>query len=1040
MTKKVLNLLLVLGVLCTYGMQAQTTVKGVVVDAASNLGLPGVSVLVKGTAKGVTTDFDGNYSIEVSDAASTLQYSYIGFATQEIAINGQSTINVSLIEDVSQLDEVVVTALGIKRERKSLGYAVQEVKGEALTEARENNVANALSGKIAGIQVIKGSNGPASSSKIVLRGNSSLTGDNQPLIVVDGIPMDNFTGADNTDFWNPTQDMGNGLGDLNSEDIETMTVLKGASAAALYGSRAGNGVILITTKTGKSRKGLGITFSATTGFERLFVEPELQSQFGQGDLGVYNEKSKLSWGPKIEGQSVVDWEGKPTTLRAYDNLGNFYDGGFNQTYSLSFQQQVTDGTSLYTSASYLDDDSNIPGSTLERLNLTTRAVTKFGESKKWTTDVKVQYINTKAGNRPLNGNNNNNAFGTVAQMPRSVDINQFRNTTDEFGKMRWYVSENAENPYWSAENRLSNDARDRFLLNGSIKYDITDWLSAEARAGADIYTTETESKLYSGSPGNNTGRYTFGNESFIEKNFSFLLMAAQDDIVGKFGGSATLGGNIMGRNSNYINGNSGELVVPNLFSLNNGVNSPSVNQGSSERRTNSIYGTFQINYDGFLFVDFTGRNDWSSTLSEENRSFFYPSISTSFVFTEMLTKGGTELPSWLTFGKIRASYATVGNDLDPYKLYNSYWIGTNANGNTTAGTNNTLFNPDLRSELIKSKEIGFEARLFNNRLGFDIAWYQSNATNQLIALPLDPLSGYNAKMVNAGDVQNKGVELSINGRIFDNPEGFNWDASINYSTNKNTIESLADDVTQYALGGFDNLAVLAIEGGSYGEIWGTKFSRVEDQSSPLFGKIITDGRGLPVASSEKFKLGNQQPDYMIGFTNNFSYKNLSFGFLIDARVGGEIFSGTNRALQEAGTAAITVVNGERADIVVDGAVSDGSGGYIANTTAVAPRYYWERITNESGNLGINEANIYDATNVRLRNVNVNYTIPKEWLGNSGIQNLKLGLSANNVWMMKNNLNGVDPESVFATSTNATGFEYLSPPTTSSIFLNLSLSF
>jgi len=1040
MTKKVLKLLFVFSLLCTYGMQAQTTVKGVVVDAASGLGLPGVSVVIKNTTKGTTTDFDGNYSIETSNAGNILQFSYMGFASQEIAVNKQSVINVSLVEDVSRLDEVVVTALGIKRERKSLGYAVQELKGEGLTEAREANVANALSGKISGIQVIKGSNGPASSSKIVLRGNSSLTGDNQPLIVVDGIPMDNFTGADNTDFFNPSQDMGNGLGDLNPDDIESMSVLKGASAAALYGSRAGNGVILITTKTGKVRKGLGITFSATTGFERIFIEPELQNQFGQGTEGVYGNQSRLSWGPKITGQSVEDWKGDQTTLRAYDNLGNFYKGGFNQTYSLSFQQQVTDGTSLYTSANYLNDDSNVPGATLERLNLTTRAVTKFGEDKKWTTDVKVQFINTEAGNRPLNGANNNNAFGTIAQLPVSMDITQFKNSSDEFGKMRWFVTENAENPYWSAKNRLSNDARDRFLLNGSIKYDFTDWLSTEVKAGADIYTTTNESKLYSGSPGNNTGRYSFGKDSFIEKNFSFLMMASQDDIFGKLGGSATLGGNLMGRSSNYISGSSGDLVVPNLFSLNNGVNSPSISQGSSERRTNSIYGTFQINYDGFLFVDFTGRNDWSSTLSKENRSFFYPSISTSFVFTEMLTKQGVDLPSWLTFGKIRASYATVGNDLPPYQLYNSYFIGNDPNGNTTAGTNNTLFNPDLRSELIKSKEIGFEGRFFKNRLGLDFAWYKSNATNQLIPLPLDPLSGYTAKMVNAGDVQNTGVELSINGKILHNPEGLNWDASINYSTNKNTIESLAADVTQYRLGGFDNLAVLAYEGGGYGEIWGTRYSRVEDKTSPFYGKIIVDGSGLPTASSDKFKLGNQQPKAMIGFTNNFTYKNLSLGFMIDARIGGEIFSGSNHALQKSGNAAATVVNGERADIVVDGVVSDGSGGFTTNSLGVSPQKYWTAITGRSGNLGINEANIYDATNVRLRNINLNYSLPANWLGDTGIQAAKIGLSANNVWMMKNNLNGIDPESVFATSTNATGFEYLSPPTTSSVFLNVSLSF
>ncbi|MCB0450784.1 MAG: SusC/RagA family TonB-linked outer membrane protein [Confluentibacter sp.] len=1040
MTKKVLKLLFVLGILCTYGMQAQTAVKGVVVDATSGLGLPGVSVAVKGTSKGAITDFDGNYSIEVSSDTAVLQFSYLGFTTQEIAVKGQTVINVSLVEDVSKLDEVVVTALGIKRERKSLGYAVQELKGEGLTEARETNVANALSGKISGIQVIKGSNGPASSSKIVLRGNSSLTGDNQPLIVVDGIPMDNFTGADNTDFFNPSQDMGNGLGDLNPDDIESMSVLKGASAAALYGSRAGNGVILITTKTGKARKGLGITFSATTGFESIFIEPELQNQFGQGTENVYGNQSRLSWGPKITGQSVEDWKGDQTTLKAYDNLGNFYKGGFNQTYSLSFQQQVTDGTSLYTSANYLNDDSNIPGTTLERLNLTTRAVSKFGEGKKWTTDVKVQFINTKAGNRPLNGANNNNAFGTIAQLPISLDITQFKDSSDEFGKMRWFVTENAENPYWSAKNRLSNDARDRFLLNGSIKYDFTEWLSTEIKAGADIYTTTNESKLYSGSPGNNTGRYGFGKDSFIEKNFSFLMMANQDDIFGKFGGSATLGGNLMGRSSNYINASSGELVVPNLFSLNNGVNSPGVSQGSTERRTNSIYGTFQINYDGYLFVDFTGRNDWSSTLSKKNRSFFYPSVSTSFVFTDMFTKQGVDLPGWLTFGKIRASYATVGNDLPPYQLYNSYFIGNDANGNTTAGTNNTLFNPDLRSELIKSKEIGFEGRFFKNRLGLDVAWYKSNATNQLIPLPLDPLSGYSAKMVNAGDVQNTGVELSISGKILHNPDGLNWDASINYSTNKNTIESLAADVTQYKLGGFDNLAVLAYEGGGYGEIWGTRFTRVEDKTSPFFGKIIVDGGGLPTASSNKFKLGNQQPKAMLGFTNNFTYKNLSLGFMIDARIGGEIFSGSNHALQKSGNAAATVINGERADIIVDGVVSDGSGGFTTNSVGVSPQKYWTAITGRSGNLGINEANIYDATNVRLRNINLNYTLPSNWLGDTGIQAAKIGLSANNVWMLKNNLNGIDPESVFATSTNATGFEYLSPPTTSSVFLNVSLSF
>ena len=1039
MTKKVLRLLFMFSVFCMYSMQAQTTVKGVVIDATGS-GLPGVSIVVKNTTNGVTTDFDGKYSIKISTTDAILQFMYLGYAAQEVAVKGKTVINVTLQEGVDQLDEIVVTALGIKRERKSLGYAVQEVKGESLTEARETNIANALSGKIAGVQIIKGSNGPASSSKIVLRGNSSLSGDNQPLIVVDGIPMDNFTGADNTDFFNPSQDLGNGLGDLNPDDIESMTVLKGASAAALYGSRAGNGVILVTTKTGKSRKGLGITVSVTTGFEELFITPKLQQSFSQGNDGIYVNNSRSSWGAKIAGQSVTDWKDDQVALEAYDNIGNFYNGGFNQNYSVSFQQQVTGSTSLYTSVNYLDNESNIPGATLERLNLTTRATSTFGKDNKWSTDVKVQYINSQAANRPLNGSNNNNAFGTLAQLPVSVDIKQFENSSDQFGNMRWFVSENAENPYWSAQNRLSEDARDRFLLNGSLKYSFNEWLSSEVRAGADLYTTTTESKLYSGSPGNNTGRYSFGKDSFIEQNYSLLLLASKDDVVGKFGGAVTLGANLMSRTSNYISGNSGDLVVPNLFTLNNGVNAPSISQGASARKTNSIYGTFQINYDGYLFVDFTGRNDWSSTLSKENRSFFYPSVSTSFVFTEMLKKQNVDLPNWLTFGKIRASYATVGNDLSPYELYNFYTVGNDANNNTTAGTNNVLFNSDLKSELIKSQEIGLEGRFFNNRLGLDFAWYQSNATNQLINLPLDPLSGYNAKKVNAGDVQNKGFELSLNGKIINNPNGLNWDASINYSQNNNTIERLAEDVTQYGLGGFDNLSVLAKENGVYGEIWGTRYARVEDKASANFGQIIVDGSGLPTATSEKFKLGEQQPDAMLGFSNTFTYKNLSLGFLIDARIGGEIFSGSNQALQESGNAAATVVNGERADFIVEGAVSDGSGGFTNNTTAVSPQEYWGAITGRTGNLGINEANIYDATNIRLRNINLNYILKGAWLTNAGIQNAKVGVSANNVWMIKNNLNGIDPESVFATSTNATGFEYLSPPTTSSVFLNVSLSF
>ena len=1036
MNKKINYFLIFVALLFLQGVMAQNkTVSGTVSDN-SGTPLPGVNVIEKGTANGTSTDFDGNYTLNVSDNA-VLSFSYLGFSTQDVVVAGKSVLNISMEEDAEMLEEIVVTALGIKKEKKALGYAVQEIKGGELLESRENNLVNAISGKVSGLQVVRGSNGPASSSKIVLRGNSSLTGDNQPLIVVDGVPLDNFTGAENNSFWNPTQDLGNGLGDINPDDIASMSVLKGASAAALYGSRAGNGVILITTKTGKSREGLGITFSTTTGFQNIFIEPEFQSDFGQGDNNIYDELSTSSWGPKIAGQTVIGWDGKEAPLRIQNNLKNYYKGGVSQNYSLSFQQQVSDDSSVYSSLNYLDDAGNVPGANFERFNFLTRAVSNFGPDKRWTTDFKVQYIKAQAENRPVNGTNINNVFSTIATLPRSLDIRQFKNSRDAFGNSIWYLNSNSVNPYWAAAYNLRADSRDRFLLNGSLKYKFTDWLAAEVKAGSDLYTNNTESKLFSGSPLSETGRFSLGKNTFSEENYSILLTGSKSNVLGKFGGNFTFGGNLMSQERSGLSSNAGELEVPNLFSLNNGKNNATVSQSFSRKKINSLYGSIGIDYDGLLYLDVTGRNDWTSTLSADNRSFFYSSVNGSFVFSELFG----ELPTWFNFGKIRASYAEVGNDLAPYELINTYGIGNDPNDNTTASTGNVKNNPNLVNELIKSKEVGLEARFFNNNVVLDFAWYKSNATNQLLAIPMDPFSGFNSRRVNAGDVQNKGFELGINATILDNPNGFSWSSTLNYSKNENTIVSLIDEVTQFTLGGFDNLAVLAVVGGAYGEIRGTKFKRVEDEASSDFGKMIVDGSGLPLADdSEKFLLGDQNPDALIGFSNTFAYKNFSLGFLIDARLGGEIFSGTNRALQRSGAAAVTVVNGERNDIIVDAVVDDGAGNFSQNTVEVSPELYWQALANRSGNLGINEAHIYDATSIRLRNVSLNYKISPKWLKNTGIQSAKFGISANNVWMIKSHLNGVDPESVFATSSNATGFESLSSPTSRSLFFNASFNF
>lgn len=1009
----------------------------------------GATILVKGQAKGkgTLTDPKGHFVLSGLKVGSELVISCVGYKTQTVRWTG-TPLSITLEDEMTQLSGVVVTALGIRREKKALGYAMQEVKGDQLMAVREPNITNALSGKVSGIQIIKGSSSPGSSSKIVLRGNSSLSGSNQPLIVVDGVPMDNTTGATNNDFWNPAADMGNGLSDINAEDIESMTVLKGASAAALYGSRAGNGVIQIITKSGRKNNGLGVTISSSVGVERLFMVPRLQSQFGQGTDGAYKNDVSSSWGPRIEGQEYTKWDGTKTTMQAYDNVASYFKSpGIDLTENIAFSQMY-DRTSIYSSLTRTDNKSHIPGASLGRTNMTLRATTKFGPSDRWSTDTKVQYIRSFVQNRPLNGANASNAFYTMYSLPRSMDIRDFEEARTPQGAMRWYGVGNQTNPYWASKYNLNNDTRDRFLISAALKYKITDWLNAELRVGSDQYSTRIERKTYAGSPiAGGGGKYETEQIKFYENNYSFLVSAQRDNVFGKLGLSGSVGGNLMERKHNGLRASVSQLIVPNLFSLTNGTDKPDNSESYSHKKINSLYGTAQLNWDGYFFLDGTLRNDWSSSLAKANRSFLYPSISTSLVITDMLRKMDVNAPSWLSFAKVRASAAQVGNDLEPYQLYSAYRIEKDPLGGTMANIDNVLYNDKVRSELIKSYELGLEMRFFDSRFGVDFAWYRTNATNQLIRLGMDPASGYDAKMINAGNIQNEGIEFMVTADII-RSEGLKWNAQLNLSHNENRIIKLYDGggiespVTEYNLGTYDNLKILAREGGKYGEIWGSSYKRVEDKTSDLYGKIITDENGLPIAGDEK-KLGDQQPDLLAGLTNSFSFAGFDLSFLIDARFGGKMFSGTNHALQAGGAAAATVVNGARDKFVVDGAIESEVAGktvYKKNTVEVTPQDYWGAIVGRSGNLGINEANIYDATSVRLRNIALSYTLPKSLLKNTPITKAKLGISCNNVWMIKSYMNGIDPESVFATGSNATGYEFASSPTTRSFLFNITLGF
>lgn len=1015
---------------------AKITTQGTVVDAQGEP-LIGVSILEVGTTNGTITDIDGKFTLQVTSGA-TLELSYIGYKTQQLkAVSDLGTIQMS--DDTEVLQEVVVTALGIKREKKALGYAMQEVKGESLVEARETNLANALSGKISGVQIIRSSNGPGGSSKIQLRGANSVTGTNQPLIVVDGVPMDNFTGASNNDIDNPSMDMGNGLSDINPEDIESMSVLKGASAAALYGSRAGNGVILITTKKGKENPGLGVTISASVSAETLFMLPKRQTSFGQGENGVYDATNGNSWGPAITGQEYTKWDGSTGIMQAYDNVKNYFDTGINFTESISFSQMFGK-TAIYTSLNRMDDASKIPGSELHRTNLTLRASSSFGKDDRWSVDAKVQYINSLANNRPQGGSRDANAFYTVFNLPTTIDIRDFSSPLkDEYGNMTWW-NRSGVNPYWLKEYNPNKDSRNRFLMNGSLKYKITEWLDAEIRGGSDMYFTERDDKLYAGSTINDgDSRYTMGEQKFYENNFSFLISGHKDHIFGNWGGNFSFGGNLMERKSTGVEVSMGKLTAPDLFSLNNGPKDQlGITEFYSHKKINSLYGTLGINYDGWAFLDATFRNDWSSALSKKNRSFFYPSVSVSWVISDMVNKIGKTMPEWFTYAKVRASFAQVGNDMDPYQLYDTYTISS-IGGQPTADQGKIKYDADVRSELITSWEVGTELKFFNNRFGIDFAWYKTNAKRQLMNIPMNNLSGYESMKINAGNIQNTGIELMLNARPVETKD-FSWDTQLNISRNKSKIIELlpGQPGMRYSLGGSDALQIYAVAGGVYGEIWGTKYQRVEDVNSPYYGQLLLSDSGLPQATSERYKIGEQQPDMMAGWTNSFTYKNFGFSFLIDGRFGGDIFSFTNLELQSSGIAEVTAPGGKRDDIVVPGVIRQSDGSYAQNQTPVSLQKYYQALG--TGRAGISEAYIYDATNIRLRNVSLTYSFPSSLLKKTPIQRLKLGVSVNNVWMIKSNLNGIDPESVYATSTNATGMENASAPTSRTYLFNVTLGF
>ena len=757
---KKVTLLMALILFCSWQFAlAQKTITGTVTDAKDGSTIPGVNVVVKGTATGTTTDLSGKYTIKVN-ADQTLQFSFIGYANQEVAVSAQSVVDVSLTSTAEVIEGIVVTALGIKREKKALGYSMQELKGDAMTETRDPNVVNSLNGKIAGLQVKQASTGPSGSSRITIRGNNSIGANNQPLIVVDGIPINSSTGGSD-DFWgNRSVDRGSGIADISPDDIESVSVLKGPAASALYGSRAGNGVVMITTKKGTKKKGLGVSFNTNNTWESPMETPDFQNTYGQGVNGAFDATSDGSWGGKMDGSQVAALMGsKKYSPTGNDLYKDFLQTGFTSTNSLEIANSG-DNTTLRLGVTRLDNKGVVPNTKFQRTSFDVRATSKWD---KLSADVKINYIKQLTDNRLKLAGDPDNIFQNYLIMPRSVsmsDYQQYASSKYAFpttGAPASYISNYggmSRSPYWSAYRNTNNDNKDRVIGFLALQYDFTNWLSLKTRYGLDNTGTNYSDVLASGTPywftSGYSGDYRVIQEKTFEQNAD-ILVTAQGSLVEKVKGVLSVGGNLMNSKSNYQLAQAQGLVIPDFYTIPNGVIREAT-YTNTEKEIRSWYATGSLSYDDWAYLDVTGRNDISSTLPSANRSYFYPSIGGSIVLSQLMTNKGINTGP-LSFAKVRASWAQVGNDTYAYRLRDYYNI-LFVNGVLTASPDNYLANPNLKPESIKSTELGFDVRMFNNRVGIDFTWYKKNAFNQILSIAVPPATGYQYKLDNAGNVEN----------------------------------------------------------------------------------------------------------------------------------------------------------------------------------------------------------------------------------------------------------------------------------------------
>ena len=1009
----------------------EKTISGTVTSKSDGAPLPGVNIAVLGTSRGAQTDFDGKYMINASEGE-VLSFSFIGMKTVSVTVGSSNTIDVVLVEDSASLDEVVVTALGITREKKSLGYAVTELQSDEINTVKNHNVANSLVGKVAGL-VINQSGGVGSGSRITIRGNNSITGNNQALIVVDGIPIDASGSSSGGSIYNSTV-TGGGITDINPEDIESVSVLKGPNAAALYGSRAANGVLLITTKKGTKGKGLGISINSNVTFENPMFLPEYQNQYGQGSNGTapatLNDLTGSSWGAVLDGSQQLYYTGDQKAYTAQpDNVKDFFETGVQSINSISIDKG---GENYSTRFSYTNNTSSsmLPNSSLNSHNFNLRSIIDL--SDKFSIDSKATYFTQELNNRINIGTEGVLAY--VYTMPRSVDINDLKTFQianpeaydilagiNDYQVISYGVPGGSTgNPYWMLKHDINDQRRDRFLGFTKLNYEVNDWLSAFIRVGGDITNVRSERVEWPGHHFQRWGRMTVSDNKYTEINADFLI-TAKKDLTDNLNLVANVGGNLSKRTFEGLSMTGTQFKIPTrAFIANTNVQTNSQTP-LGIKKVNSLYGSLSFAYDNFMYLDVTGRNDWSSALAEDYRSFFYPSVSYAILIDRFIDPN----KEVLNLFKLRTSWSEVGNDTDIYQIYQTFSVPSQGYlGLTTLNPPSVRYKQDLKPESIKSLEFGFETKFFNNRLYSDFSIYKITSNDLILAIDAPTGSIYDKFLENIGEVENTGVEFLIGG-IPVRTEEFSWDISFNMSKNKNKLNSLIEGLDNTPLNQTNsgNVVIQADVNGGIGDIYGTVWA-TDDA-----GNKLVNAEGRPIAGDRK-KLGNAQPDWIGGITNTLSYKNLSFRFLVDGRFGGEIYSATSASLDASGASKRSLQYRD-GGIVVD-AINTGTN--AQNTENITAQEYWSSYS------AIGENYVYDQTNIRLRELALSYRIPSNVTEKFGANSASIGLIGRNLFFFYKKADDIDPETTLGTALSAQGISINNVPTVRSLGFNITVKF